>query len=432
MKFGGCLLFISRSPQETSMRKNLVLLMLLAILCAVSVAPLAAQVTGAYGTVKGVCKDAEGKPIVDAQVVWHNEESGRTYNLKTNKKGEYFSLGIEPTTGNPGNHKYTVTLIKDGKVLDTKKEVAVSVDEITQDFDLKQEQEQTIQDTAKQHGLTPEQVKQMQEARANAEKYNTNIKAINEKLKVATAATQANPPDYDAAIASLTEATQMGPDEDLLWFRLGNAYLESAKKQTDAAEKTKRNTEAYGDLQKAVDFLKKKNATKNEPQAGAAPAAKPAEGALSDNAKLAAYYDNLAAAAARIGKADEAANAYKQAAELDPANAGQYYFNLGAVLTNSSTDPNGKKEAAEAFDKAIAADPNRAEAYYWKGSNLIAQASTDSNGKIKAPDGTAEAFQKYLELQPNGPHADEAKAMLTALNASVETSYGKKTTPKKK
>jgi len=208
--------------------------------------------------------------------------------------------------------------------------------------------------------------------------------------------------------------------------------LESAKKQTDAAEKTKRNTEAYSDLQKAADLLKKKNATKNEPQAGAAAGAKPAEGTVSNNAKLAAYYDNLAAAAAKIGKADEAANAYKQAAELDPAHAGQYYFNLGAVLTNASNDPNGKKEAAEAFDKAIAADPNRAEAYYWKGSNLIAQASTDSSGKIKAPDGTAEAFQKYLELQPNGPHADEAKAMLTALNASVETSYGKKTPPKKK
>jgi tetratricopeptide (TPR) repeat protein len=406
------------------------LVALVSITCTI---PAVSQFSG-LGSVRGTCRDAEGKPIADAQVVWHNEASGRTYNLKTNKKGEYFSIGIEPSLNENGGHKYTVTLSKDGKVLETKKDIDVQAvnGETNLDFDLKAEAEQTIQDTAKQHGLTPEQVKQMQEQRANAEKYNANIKAINEKLKAATAATQANPPDYDAAIASLTEATQMGPDEDLLWFRLGNAYLESAKKQTDAAEKTKRNTEAYNDLQKAVDFLKKKSATKNEPQAGAAPAAKPAEGAASDNTKLAAYYDNLAAAAARLGKADDAANAYKQAAELDPARAGQYYFNLGAVLTNSSTDPNGKKEAVEAFDKAIAADPNRADAYYWKGSNLIAQASTDSNGKIKAPDGTAEAFQKYLELQPNGSHADEAKAMLTALNASVETSYGKKTPPKKK
>ncbi len=344
------------------MKQRVAFVVLAALVTIAFALPVWAQTSG-LGTVKGTCTDAEGKPIADAQVVWHNNESGRNYNLKTNKKGEYFSLGIEPS------HDYTITLSKDGKVLDTQKKYAIQATngETQLDFNLKQEQEQQVQDTAKQHGLTPEQVKQMQEARANAEKYNANIKAINEKLKTATAATQANPPDYDTAIASLTEATQMGPDEDLLWFRLGNAYLESAKKQTDAAEKTKRNTEAYNDLQKAVDFLKKKNATKNEPQAGAAPTAKPAEGAVSDNAKLAAYYDNLAAAAARLGKADDAANAYKQAAELDPARAGQYYFNLGAVLTNASNDPNGKKEAVEAFDKAIAADPNRADAYYWKG-----------------------------------------------------------------
>jgi hypothetical protein len=130
---------------------------------------------------------------------------------------------------------------------------------------------------------------------------------------------------------------------------------------------------------------------------------------------------------------DEAMNDYKQAAQINPANAGSYYFNLGAILTNTATDANGKKAAAEAFDKAIQADPAKADAYYWKGSNLIALSTSDSSGKLSAPDGTAEAFQKYLELQPSGPHAEEAKQMLAALNQTVESSYGsKKGTPKKK
>jgi hypothetical protein len=43
-----------------------------------------------------------------------------------------------------------------------------------------------------------------------------------------------------------------------------------------------------------------------------------------------------------------------------------------------------------------------------------------------APPGTAEAFNKYLELQPNGPHADEAKAMLASIGAPVETTFGTK------
>jgi tetratricopeptide (TPR) repeat protein len=398
------------------MKRGLVSISLFAVLCAIFVVSASAQTA----TVKGVCKDAQGTPVADAQVVWHNNDNGRTFNLKTNKKGEYFSLGIEPG-------KYTVTLSKDGKELDKVSNYPVSSDEMTLDFDLKKSQEQAVQDTAKQKGMTPEQVKQMQEQQAKAEKYNSNIKAINEKFNAANVALKATPPQYDAAIASLNEATQLGPDEDLVWFRLGAAYLDSAKAQTDAAEKTKRNTEAYNDIQKAID-LKKKATNAAPPAQGQGPGAKPAAQAAQDQARMAAYYDNFASAASRIGKSDDAVNAYKQAAELDPTHAGQYYFNLGAVLTNTnmSNDANVRKQAIDAFDKAIAADPSRADAYFWKAQNLVGMATTDNSGKIVAPEGTAEAYQKYIELQPTGAHAEEAKQMLTALNATVETSYGKK------
>jgi tetratricopeptide (TPR) repeat protein len=411
-----------RPSQEAFMKRNFVFVMLLAILSALVAAPAFAQ-SGAFGTVKGVVKDAQGSPVPDAQVVWHNTDNGRTYNLKTNKKGEYFSLGIEPG-------KYDITVSKDGKQVDSQKGYPVSVDEVTLDFDLKQQKEQAVQETAKKQGLTPEQVKQLQEQQAAAEKYNSNIKVINEKLKAASAASQAG--NDDAAIASLNEATQMGPNEDLLWFRLAQAYLDSAKKQTDAAERTKRYAEAYNDLQKAIEL--RKNAA-NAPAAGGAPPKQPTQpNQPSDNVRMAAYYDNLGNAASRVGKTDEAANAYKQAAELDPAHAGQYYFNMGAVLTNAnmSNDVNVRKQALEAFDKAIAADPNRADAYYWKAQNLMGMASADSSGKMTVPEGTAEAYQKYLELQPTGPHADEAKQMLAALNTQVETTYGKKGSTKKK
>ena len=58
--------------------------------------------------------------------------------------------------------------------------------------------------------------------------------------------------------------------------------------------------------------------------------------------------------------------------------------------------------------------------------------ATLKDDKMVAPDGTAEAFQKYLELSPTGPHAEEAKAMLAGIGATVETTYGtkKKTTKK--
>ena len=398
------------------MKRNFVFLVLLAILFALAAIPVAAQTA----TVKGVCKDAQGAPVTDAQVVWHNNDNGRTFNLKTNKKGEYFSLGIEPG-------KYTVTLTKEGKELDKVTNYQVTSDEMTLDFDLKKSQEQAVANTAKQSGMTPEQVKQMQEAQANAAKYNANIKVANDKLLAATNASKAG--DNDTAIATLNETSQLVPNEDYVWYRLGSAYLESAKKQTDAAEKTKRNTEAYTDLQKAIQL--KKDAMAKATQA---PATKtPGQPAgLTDNQKLAAYYDNLAQAAARTGKTNEAADAYRQAAELDPPHAGGYYFNLGATLTNGNTtgDEAMRKQALDAFDKAIAADPNNADAYYWKAEALVGMAKMENN-KMVAPEGTAEAFKKYLDLKPDGPHAEEAKQMLAMIGSTVQTTYGTKKSSKK-
>ena len=88
-------------------------------------------------------------------------------------------------------------------------------------------------------------------------------------------------------------------------------------------------------------------------------------------------------------------------------------------------------DAIAAFDKVIATDPTKADAYYWKGVNMIGKATLQGD-KMVAPPGTAESFQKYLELQPTGQYADAAKQMLTSIGASVETSFGNKKKPPKK
>lgn len=381
----------------------LAILMLVAGLCA---SPVFAQDTG---SVKGACKDVQGKPIPGAVVEWVSMESGRKYTIKTNSKGEYFSLGVAP-----GHYKVTL-LGPDNKEIFHFNGVTVAADETTLDFDMQKEQAKAAQGA----GLTPEQLKQQQEQAAKIAKENSTIKGLNEKLAAAKTASDAG--DFDTAIAQITEATQMDPSRDLLWAKLGDYELSSAAKQTDSAEKTKRYDAAVTNYQKAVD-LKQKSldaATQKPPDA---------------TKTLASFYNNLGKAEAQLGKTDDAVKAYNQAAQLDPAGAGMYYFNLGAILTNANTksDAEMRKAAADAFDKAIAADPARADAYYWKGTNLIG-AATLQGDKMVAPPGTAEAFQKYLELAPTGPHAEEAKAMLQGLGATVETSYGakKKTTTKK-
>ncbi len=76
--------------------------------------------------------------------------------------------------------------------------------------------------------------------------------------------------------------------------------------------------------------------------------------------------------------------------------------------------------------------PTKAASYYWKGVNLMGKATLKGN-KMEAPEGTAEAFNKYLELDPTGQFADPAKQMLATIGADVQTSFGKpKAAAKKK
>lgn len=351
------------------------------------------------GTVKGVCKDAQGNPIVDGVVVYTNLDNGQKYPLKTNKKGEYFSLGLTPGS-------YLVTLYKNADDEKANKEAfhfnkfKVTLDENTLDFNLKQEAE----DQAKGKGLPPEQVKQQQETIEKQKKEGSTVKQLNEKLAAANAAIQAG--DYDTAIAALNDANQIDATRDLIWFKMGDAYRLSANKQTDPAEKQKRLDAAVENYQKAVQLKQ---------------AAPPSKDPAADAKNLAAYYNNLAEAYGKAGKVDDAVKTYALAAQADPTGAAGFYFNTGAVLTNA-----GKvDDAIAAFDKAIAADPNRADAYYWKGVNMIGKATLQGD-KMVAPPGTAEAFQKYLALQPTGSYADPAKQMLASIGASVETTFGTK------
>ncbi len=378
--------------------KQYFILPLLLVLAVGLSAPLAfAQTTG---SVKGVCKDADGKPIVQAEVEWTGVETGHKYTLKTNNKGEYFSLGIVPG-------KYNVKLSKDGKEIFHLNGVPVGLDEADQDIDLKKEKATQ----AAGQGLTPEQIKAKEEAAAKAANEAKTVGTLNEKLNAAKTASDAG--DYETAIATLTAANQIDSNRDLIWFKLGDAYRLSAPKQTDPAEKQKRYESAAADYQKAIELRNASDLAQKDPD---------------NNVKIAAYYNNLADVYAKSNKVDDAVANYNKAAQLDPvpAHAAGYLFNVGAVLTNAGR----VDDAIVAFDKVIATDPTKAAAYYWKGVNLIGKATLKGD-KMIAPEGTAEAFQKYLELEPDGKLAQPAKDMLASIGATVETGYGKKKPAKK-
>jgi tetratricopeptide (TPR) repeat protein len=148
-----------------------------------------------------------------------------------------------------------------------------------------------------------------------------------------------------------------------------------------------------------------------------------------------ASHNNYALALSKAKKFPEMQAELKKAADLDPPNAGKYYYNLGAVLVNT-----GQNDAAgEAFKKAIELTPTYADAYYQYGVTLVGKAAIGADGKVTPVPGTVEAFQKYLELAPTGQWAPSAKEMLGSLGGSVETKFtdpnakkNTKTTTKKK
>jgi tetratricopeptide (TPR) repeat protein len=371
----------------------------------------------AMAKVHGKCTDETGKPLEGATVEWLNHDTGQKYKFKTDKKGEYFSIAVN--TG-----KYKVTLFQDDKLIMFFDNVPVTLTEdgTEMDFNLAKERTQTQPVTTDASGavtlsaeqqkrLSPEQKKQLEELQkknAAVATENAKIKGLNEKLAEANAAQTAG--NWAQAVSILTETTQMDPNRDLLWARLGEAELGAAGAAKDKDEATQDYQKASDAYQKAVQL-------------------KPTDGG---------YHNNLGQAYAKTGKPKEALAEYSQAAQVDPLHAAMYYFNGGAILTNASTresDPATKAkdidEANISFDKAIQAKPDYAEAWFQKGINLISKATYDNTGKIVAAPGTVDAFNKYLELDPNGKHAQEAVGIIEGLGEKVSTTYHKAKAEKK-
>jgi tetratricopeptide (TPR) repeat protein len=179
--------------------------------------------------------------------------------------------------------------------------------------------------------------------------------------------------EYNAALEVLSPTDA---NRGLVLARLGEAY-----------ELTQKYTEAAGAYQQAV-------AAKPDP----------------------AFYNNLGNSLARTGKVDDALAAYQKAIELDPTNTAMYWRNFAVGLYNS----NRIKESVEPLKKATEADPKSAQAWYLLGAALVYTMEYKTEGDKTIPimqPGTIEAYQKAIELEPNGPYGAQAKDGLEALQA---------------
>ncbi|MDR3772845.1 MAG: tetratricopeptide repeat protein [Terracidiphilus sp.] len=187
----------------------------------------------------------------------------------------------------------------------------------------------------------------------------------------------------------MTKDSAAKPDASILWAQLGQAQV--GLKKYDEAEAT---------FKKALD-LEANSKKQNIAIQGLA------------NSGLGEVY-------ARTGKLQQAADAYDAAAKVNPTQ-GAFYLKNEAVIFFQVNQPDAQVAAA---DKAIAIDPTSPILYYLKGNGLVGKTTMDDKTKkLVAPPGCLEAYQKYLQLAPDGLYAGEVKGILQGFNQTIDNSY---------
>lgn len=119
-------------------------------------------------------------------------------------------------------------------------------------------------------------------------------------------------------------------------------------------------------------------------------------------------------------KFDPAIEVFTQAVQF-AAYPPREYFNICAAFY----DTDRMDAAIDACNKAIAGDPRMADAYFVKASALYGESKAE-HGKLAVPAGTQDALAKYLELDPQGPHAADAREMLAKIGSPVDTTFKSK------
>lgn len=210
------------------------------------------------------------------------------------------------------------------------------------------------------------------------------------KADIAAKAEEIKTVKYTDIQSLMTKDTGLKPDEPLLWNNLGFAQ-----------EGLKSYDDAIANYKKSID-LESASKKPRMPVIGAA------------EAGLGEIY-------ARTGKVPEANAAFDAAAKADPANAALNLRNEAVIFYQENNAP----AQIAAADEAIKIDPNQAILYYIKGQGLVQNATVDPKNpsKIVLPPDCTAAYQKYLDLAPTGPYADEVAGILQQAGEKIPSSY---------
>jgi tetratricopeptide (TPR) repeat protein len=282
------------------------LLVVMAVFVAVVMAtPGFAQSTG---MLKGKIVDGKGEPVVGAKITMTDTGNGISKTTKSDKKGEYFQVGLAPGS-------YKVTAEKEGLGVQSF-DVRVRLGDPT---------ECNFQLVAGRSGPTKED-----QAKA------TQVRKL---FDDGVAASRSN--DHDGAIAKFNEALLILPACYDCYYNIG--FAQAQKKEYDAAEASFKKAlelkadyvEAYNGLATVYNAQKKFDLAQQASQKAAELAATAPAGAGGGGGVDALY--NQGVIAWNAGQADAAKAKFEEALKINPNHAdshyqlGMCYINLGKM-----------------------------------------------------------------------------------------------------
>jgi len=367
------------------MKRFLRSMMFAALLAGTLVTMLSPNAAAQNGSIAGKILDINGKPWFGLNVEAVSEQ-GAKYDAKTDAQGEYAIRNLRAGV-------YTVTITTFPAPNEKQPPVPMGQLRVTSGEEVKADM--NFKDImAKQGTEAAEKVKKQDEEKQKFEGMKAHYAAgsafLEQERKAKEDLTKATPDQRDAAKQNLKDlsdkaaaefqaaqktAAEKDPNQHLLWAKLGEAY--------DVAGRNEEAAQAY---QQAV-------------------LAKPDDPG---------YYNNLGNVLARAGKIDDARAAYTKSAELDPTKAATAWRNFGISLYNA----NRGADAIEPLQKSAELDPKSAQTWYLLGACLIYKMTVKKVGDKDVPEfapGTIEAYQKAVELDPNGPFGKQAQEGLAQL-----------------
>lgn len=348
---------------------------------------------GQVGSLRGKVIGKDGNPLKGALLKLERLKVKGNYKVKTNKKGNFFYAGLP-------FGRYHATLEVDGQVVDRLNNVNVIVgDTIEFNFDLQKlaARRKSGPSEADLAGMSPAEKQRYEAALKKRQKAISKNKELNDAFNNGMVALKMQ--NYSAAVQNLAKASTLDGSQHVIWGNLADAQSKLATTKV-GADRKRINGEAITSYEKAIEI----------------------------DGTNAAYYNNLGLLMVRAQRVEDGQMKLAEAAMLDPDNAARYFFNLGAIMVNmGNTDG-----AIQAFTRSIEANVSFANAYYQLGMALVGKAKTLPDGTVVPATGTIEAFQKYVELEPNGQFAAGAQGMLSGLTASVETEYREEKKKKKR